>query len=355
MFGKFNLVLVTYVARASDFINLVLLCIFAGVPGVTESNQMIDENTYVASIEWRQDVALATNWFVQLKFKAFSLDRAAWYEGSIHESDLAQSESVQLTGPNKQQSQISLISVIQSMPAVVHFTPGEPQHLTLTSEFFLHAPLVEDHVSCYKMSGGGRADLDTTFDYLNSNRVVNTTLTESGDRHLTISLTITVSSLRDEGVYECYFHGKGFGYLMYTSTMVIMDTSTSYLPSDYDYISIAQGLATIDGYGKEGKPNYIYCEHFSSVPGLPTLSLNGTPIELSPREVIIVSRESYVEQYVDDYIDALGPETSGTYTCGSENGSAQQSKVLFSASYEDYMNAGGVCLSLTRECMQYIY
>ena len=74
--------------------NLCLLCIFAGVPGVTESNRMIDDHTYVASIEWRRDVPLVTYDYPQLKFRVFSRDEAAWYEGSLYENNYAQSESV---------------------------------------------------------------------------------------------------------------------------------------------------------------------------------------------------------------------------------------------------------------------
>ncbi len=220
--------------------------------------------------------------------------------------------------------------MIQSMPAVVHFTPGQLQVLTLTSELLIHQPLENvREPTCFRVRGGGTYN-DAQRHYLNSNRVVTRTITESGDMHMSITLTIIVSGEHDEGLYICKF-SKSLAQVI-TSTLVLMDTSTTYLPPNYDFISIYMDLRTEgDAPVIEGKANAIHCMRVSTIPGLPTLSLNGEPILLGPQDMMVVSRENYTEQYVRYYIDSVGPESSGTYTCGSENGSATQSVSLISA------------------------
>ena len=48
----------------------------------------------------------------------------------------------------------------------------------------------------------------------------------------------------------------------------------------------------------------------------------------------------------------MGAENSGTYTCGSENGPARESKMAIAMTYEEYVESGGACVTFTDECQQ---
>ena len=237
------------------------------------------------------------------------------------------------------------------MPAVARLSPSE--NLELKSIFLVHKKLGDfnPRISCYQLRGGGSSD-DMEFVPLDSSMAVNRTTTESGDMHVTITLTVSGSSSRDEGLYQCDFAKSGSSIMV--STLVLLETSTTHLPPNYDYIFMTVSLVLGDGYAKQGTANAITCKRISSIPGLPTLSLNGTEIQLEPSDMRLLARESYVGQWIDYYIPSMGPENSGTYTCGSENGSAQQSKKVIATTEENYVNNGGVCVSLTQACLSLI-
>ncbi len=105
-----------------------------------------------------------------------------------------------------------------------------------------------------------------------------------------------------------------------------------------------------DVYANQGTANAITCKRISSIPGLPTLSLNGDKIYLEPSHMRLIACEDYYEQWIDHYIPSMGPETSGIYTYGSENGSATKSEQVIATTEEDYINNGNICTSLSYTC-----
>ena len=220
-----------------------------------------------STIEWKRNVPFTTNGAPPLKFIAYNPEGSVYFRVSVFHQNIAQSESVSLSAPNSQGTQLNLISVMESMPAVAHLSPFK--NLELKSIFLVHKKLGDfnPRISCYQLRGGGSSD-DMEFVPLDSSMAVNRTTTESGDMHVTITLTVSGSSSRDEGLYQCDFAKSGSSIMV--STLVLLETSTTHLPPNYDYIFMRVSLVLGDGYAKQGIANAITCKRISSIPGLPT-------------------------------------------------------------------------------------
>lgn len=312
-------------------------CVYSsGLPGFTETTHKELDGTTVSTLELRRDAPLSTMHGSRLQFRVYSPDGSIFFGEALPARIFAERDSAMQSGSDRQDFHLDLISVYQGFPAVAHLSPSDD--LVLDAVFVFHKPQNEitRRIYCYKKRGGGDRK-DREYINLDSSVVVNRTTTETGDLHVSLSLTVSGSSPTDEGLYKCEA-----GYSLVISTLVLLESSTTFLPPDHDYIDMQVALVLRDGYAKQGAPNAITCMRISSVPGLPTLSLNGTQIQLEPSDMILEGAENYYQQWIIYNIPSMDPDTSGNYTCGSENGSASKSEMVVAITEEEYVELHGL-------------